>query len=195
MNSMFVHGPSGKIDIVFANPNKNVMAIFLPSNETEEINSEIFSIFEQEGLGVVQINYNNSPVQSQLIDISSCLNIVSTQYQNFNTWIVVGYGYGAFLGMQLLMRRPEITHFIMINTHIVEDFSFLAPCPIPGILIQSAHEPKCDIEKSKILADSLTRKKKFDIKLEIIDSDYKFTYNKDNLSKVIQDYLHQYIIK
>jgi alpha/beta superfamily hydrolase len=49
---------------------------------------------------------------------------------------VAGYSFGAWIGMQLLMRRPEIEGFISIapqpNTY---DFSFLAPCPSSGLII------------------------------------------------------------
>lgn len=44
-------------------------------------------------------------------------------------WIA-GYSFGAFVGMQLLMRRPEITGWISIAPPAAHyDFGFLAPCP------------------------------------------------------------------
>jgi alpha/beta superfamily hydrolase len=41
--------------------------------------------------------------------------------------------------MQLLMRRPEITGFISVSPPAnMYDFSFLAPCPASGLIINGA---------------------------------------------------------
>ena len=41
--------------------------------------------------------------------------------------------------MQLLMRRPEITGFISVSPPAnMYDFSFLAPCPSSGMIINGA---------------------------------------------------------
>ena len=47
---------------------------------------------------------------------------------------VAGFSFGAWIGMQLLMRRPEITGFISVSPPAnMYDFSFLAPCPSSGL--------------------------------------------------------------
>jgi alpha/beta superfamily hydrolase len=49
---------------------------------------------------------------------------------------VAGFSFGAWIGMQLLMRRPEITGFISVSPPAnMYDFSFLAPCPSSGLMI------------------------------------------------------------
>ena len=50
-------------------------------------------------------------------------------------WIA-GFSFGAWIGMQLLMRRPEIEGFISIAPPAnLYDFSFLAPCPSSGLIV------------------------------------------------------------
>ena len=50
-------------------------------------------------------------------------------------WIA-GFSFGAWIGMQLLMRRPEIEGFISVAPPAnLYDFSFLAPCPSSGLII------------------------------------------------------------
>ena len=52
---------------------------------------------------------------------------------------MAGYSFGAWIGMQLLMRRPEINRFISIAPPAnLYDFSFLAPCPASGLLVHGA---------------------------------------------------------
>ena len=64
-------------------------------------------------------------------------------------WIA-GYSFGAWIGMQLLMRRPEIDGFISVappaNSY---DFSFLAPCPSSGLIVTEKDEvvPRADVQK------------------------------------------------
>src|ERR1044071_818466 len=48
-----------------------------------------------------------------------------------------GVSFGAWIGMQLLMRRPEIEGFISVAPPANRfDFSFLAPCPSSGLIVQ-----------------------------------------------------------
>ena len=48
---------------------------------------------------------------------------------------VAGYSFGAWIGMQLLMRRPEIDGFISVAPPANHyDFGFLAPCPSSGLI-------------------------------------------------------------
>ena len=43
--------------------------------------------------------------------------------------------------MQLLMRRPEITGFISVSPPAnMYDFSFLAPCPASGLIINGTND-------------------------------------------------------
>ena len=54
---------------------------------------------------------------------------------------LAGFSFGAWIAMQLLMRRPEINRFVAISPQPnVYDFSFLAPCPTSGQVIYSEND-------------------------------------------------------
>ena len=76
--------------------------------------------------------------------------------------------FGAWIGMQLLMRRPEITGFVSIAPPAsMYDFAFLAPCPASGLIVHGTKDnvvPEADVQK---LVDRLTAQKGI-----------KITYNK-----------------
>ena len=58
-------------------------------------------------------------------------------------WIA-GISFGAWISMQLLMRRPEISGFISMAPLAKHyDFSFLAPCPASG-LFREWRKGHCD---------------------------------------------------
>ncbi|HEY6719258.1 MAG TPA: alpha/beta hydrolase, partial [Reyranella sp.] len=65
-------------------------------------------------------------------------------------WIA-GYSFGAWIGMQLLMRRPEIDCFISVSPPANSyDFAFLAPCPSSGLIVGAEKDevvPIADIQK------------------------------------------------
>ena len=64
---------------------------------------------------------------------------------------VAGFSFGAWIGMQLLMRRPEINGFISVSPPAnMYDFSFLAPCPSSGLIINGDADrivPMDDVER------------------------------------------------
>lgn len=76
-------------------------------------------------------------LQSQNIDASQC-------------WIA-GFSFGAWIAMQVLMRRPEIDGFISVAPPAnMYDFTFLAPCPSSGLIINGSADqvaPAADVAK------------------------------------------------
>ncbi|MCK5518440.1 MAG: alpha/beta hydrolase, partial [Alphaproteobacteria bacterium] len=67
-----------------------------------------------------------------------------------------GFSFGAWIGMQLLMRRPEIHGYVSISPPAnVYDFNFLAPCPNEGLIIQGDNDQIASIESVNRLVDKL----------------------------------------
>lgn len=72
----------------------------------------------------------------ELSDAASALDYLQALSPNSKHCWVAGFSFGAWIGMQLLMRRPEITGFISVAPPAnMYDFSFLAPCPNSGLII------------------------------------------------------------
>ena len=73
---------------------------------------------------------------------------------------VAGFSFGAWIGMQLLMRRPEITGFISASPPAnMYDFSFLAPCPSSGLIINGTKDLIAPPEDTEILVEKLHEQK------------------------------------
>ena len=73
---------------------------------------------------------------------------------------VAGFSFGAWIGMQLLMRRPEITGFISVSPPAnMYDFSFLAPCPASGLIINGTNDRFAKPQDTRILVDKLHEQK------------------------------------
>ena len=62
--------------------------------------------------------------------------------------------------MQLLMRRPEITGFISVSPPAnMYDFSFLAPCPASGLVINGSSDRVAPPQDTVNLVNKLLEQK------------------------------------
>ena len=94
----------------------------------------------------------------ELSDAASALDFLQSMHEGAKACWVAGFSFGAWIGMQLLMRRPEITGFVSVAPPAnMYDFSFLAPCPSSGLIINGEADrivPGEDVEKlaAKLMA-------------------------------------------
>ena len=105
----------------------------------------LYQTFVQRGFATLRFNFRGVGKSQgvfdngigELSDAASALDWVQSIHPEAETTWVAGVSFGAWIGMQLLMRRPEIRGFISIAPPAnMYDFSFLAPCPSSGIIIQ-----------------------------------------------------------
>ena len=93
--------------------------------------------------------------------------------------------------MQLLMRRPEIRGFISIAPPAnMYDFSFLAPCPSSGIIVQGEADEVVTPSAVQKLVDKLRTQRHITINHETIPGANHFFANElDLLMKEVDSYL------
>ena len=87
----------------------------------------------------------------ELSDAASALDYLQEMNPNARQCWVAGFSFGAWISMQLLMRRPEISGFVSVSPPAnMYDFSFLAPCPSSGLIINGEADrvaPPDDVTK------------------------------------------------
>ena len=117
----------------------------------------LFYAFHQRGFSVLRFNFRGvgrsegtfDHGTGELSDAASALDwMQSLNPEARNCW-VAGVSFGSWIGMQLLMRRPEIEGFISIAAMANRyDFSFLAPCPASGLFVHGDQDrvaPSADV--------------------------------------------------
>ena len=129
--------------------------------------------------------------EGELSDAASALDWLQLTNPNAPYFWVGGFSFGAWIGMQLLMRRPEVTGFLSIappaNTF---DFSFLAPCPASGLMVQGAADHLVPPEAVSKLVDKLSAQRGIVINHTLIPgANHFFTGHLDKMLKVVDDYL------
>ncbi len=131
--------------------------------------------------------------EGELSDAASALDWLQTQNPNARNCWVGGFSFGAWISMQLLMRRPEISGFISIAPPAnMYDFTFLAPCPASGIIVHGGRDdivPKADVDK---LVDKLNLQRGITITYKtIVEADHFFGKHMDEMMGLVDSYLDE----
>ncbi len=104
--------------------------------------------FNFRGVGRSQGEYDQGI--GELSDAAAALDYLQALNPNAKHCWVAGFSFGSWIGMQLLMRRPEISGFISVSPNAnMYDFSFLAPCPSSGLIINGSADrvaPPADVD-------------------------------------------------
>ena len=114
--------------------------------------------FNFRGVGKSQGEYDQGI--GELSDAASALDYLQAMNPNAKHCWVAGFSFGAWIGMQLLMRRPEISGFISVSPPAnMYDFSFLAPCPSSGLIINGSGDRVAPPSDTIDLVDKLHEQK------------------------------------
>ena len=124
--------------------------------------------FNFRGVGKSQGTFDNGI--GELSDAASALDWVQQIHPEAEQTWVAGVSFGAWIGMQLLMRRPEIRGFISIAPPAnMYDFSFLAPCPSSGLIIHGDKDRVAPPQSVQKLVDKLKTQKGITIEQQIVE--------------------------
>ena len=145
--------------------------------------------FNFRGVGRSQAEFDNG--QGELSDAAAALDWMQSHNQNASGCWIGGYSFGAWIGMQLMMRRPEITGFIAVAPPAsIHDFSFLAPCPSSGMILHGDNDKVVPVTAAEKLANKLSSQKNIEIDYRVIaGADHFFSSHMRELCAHVEDYL------
>lgn len=123
----------------------------------------------------------------ELSDAASALDYLQTMNPNSKHCWVAGFSFGAWIGMQLLMRRPEITGFISVAPPAnMYDFSFLAPCPSSGLIVNGTADRVAPPKDTATLVGKLREQKGIVVTHEEIEgADHFFRDDEEHMKPMI----------
>lgn len=145
--------------------------------------------FNFRGIGKSEGAYDNG--EGELADAATVLDWLQNFRPNARSFWVAGFSFGSWIGMQLLMRRPEVRGFISIAPPAnMYDFSFLAPCPISGLIVHGSRDDIVPVESVKTLIEKLSKQRGITLTHEVVEgADHFFKSHMVDLSKVLLSYL------
>jgi len=207
MPDVIFNGPEGRIEGRYQQsriPNAPIALMLHPHPQhggtmNNKVVYTLFHAFVRHGFSVLRFNFRGvgrsqgiyDRGEGELADAASALDWLQSYNPNAAACWIAGFSFGAWIGMQLLMRRPEITGFVSVappaNMH---DFGFLAPCPSSGLVIQGdADEVVPEPEVAKLVA-KLSHQRDIEIDYRVIPgADHFFSDYLDELAEELDDFM------
>jgi uncharacterized protein len=151
--------------------------------------------FNFRGVGRSQGVFDNG--QGELADAAAALDWAQAANPNARGCWVAGYSFGAWIAMQLLMRRPEIAGFIAVAPPAsLYDFDFLAPCPASGLIVHGTEDDLVPENEVSKLATRLAFQR--DIKIEyrrVVGTNHFFENRIEDIDTAVERYLRKSLVK
>jgi alpha/beta superfamily hydrolase len=209
MPEIIFNGPEGRLEGRYSHskrPNAPLAVILHPHPQhggtmNNRVTYTVYQTFVGLGFSVLRFNFRGVGRSQgefdsgigELSDAAAALDWLQNINENASGCWVAGFSFGAWIGMQLLMRRPEIEGFISVAPPAkMYDFSFLAPCPSSGLIVHGdADELVPEAEVSK-LAQKLSAQKGITIDYRVIKGANHFFHGRDEqLSNDIEEYVNR----
>ena len=211
MVDLLIPGPEGKIEAKYSHNNRDDSPIVIllhpdPSKGGTmhtKIVFKLYKIFIKAGFSTIRFNFRGVGKSSgefdngegELSDAACVLDWLQQYNTNSKICWVAGFSFGAWIAMQLLMRRPEINGFVSVSPPAnLRDFSFLAPCPSSGLIVHGDKDNICSFDSTKILVEKLQKQKKVDINFKSIKgADHFYENFSEEFENSINEYINQII--
>ncbi|MBX9759550.1 MAG: alpha/beta hydrolase [Beijerinckiaceae bacterium] len=207
MPEVIFTGPAGRLEGRF-HPSKQrgapIAVILHPHPQfggtmNNQIVYQLYYAFAERGFSVLRFNFrgvNRSQGSfdhgaGELSDAAAALDWVQSINPDARSCWIAGVSFGAWIGMQLLMRRPEIEGFISIAPPANRfDFSFLAPCPSSGLFVHGDQDRVAPLKEVMGLIEKLKTQRGILIEHAVVQGANHFFENRvDELIAEVGTYL------
>jgi uncharacterized protein len=207
MPDVVINGPEGRLEGRYHHSKANNAPIALllhphPQHGGTMNNKVVYTLyhaFVRRGFSALRFNFRGvgrsqgtfDRGEGELSDAAAALDWLQTYNPNASACWIGGFSFGAWIGMQLLMRRPEIDGFVSVAPPAnLFDFSFLAPCPASGLIVIGDRDQLVPQEPVQKLVHKLIYQRDIQIAHRIIPgADHFFAGQLEELGAVIDEYL------
>ena len=195
MPEVIFTGPAGRLEGRF-HPSKQrgapIAVILHPHPQfggtmNHQIVYNMYYAFAERGFSVLRFNFRGvgrsqgsfDHGQGELSDAAAALDWAQSINPEARACWIAGISFGSWIGMQLLMRRPEIEGFISIAPPANRfDFSFLAPCPSSGLFVHGDQDRVAPLKEVMALIEKLKTQRGILIEHAVIEGANHFFENR-----------------
>ncbi len=207
MQTKMINGPVGQLEARYTEGKQDdaPIALFLHPHPlhggtmNNKVIYNLFHTFHKRGFAVLRFNFRGVGLsegafakgEGELADAAAALDWLQVMNPNAKHCWIVGFSFGAFIGMQLLMRRPDVVGFVSVAPPSnLYDFSFLSPCPASGLILQGSEDTIVPLDAQIDLVSRLTSQRHVEVVYEVIDgADHFFMDHMAELQQISSDYL------
>ena len=213
MPELIINGPAGRLEARYhheASTESPIALILHPHPQfggtmNNQVVYNLYYTFAQRGFSVLRFNFRGvgrsqgvwDGGPGELSDAASALDWLQQVKPDARTCWIAGVSFGTWIAMQLLMRRPEIDGFICVAPPSnLYDFSFLAPCPSSGLMVNGDKDRVVPTQSVADLSAKLKTQRGIKIDHEVIPGANHFFENKtEQLTTVVGGYLDMRLAK
>jgi hypothetical protein len=207
MPDVIMNGPEGRLEGRYQHgtvPNAPIALMLHPHPQhggtmNNKVIYAAYHAFARKGFSVLRFNFRGvgrsqgrfDRGEGELSDAASALDWLQGYNANASACWIAGFSFGAWIGMQLLMRRPEISGFISIAPPAnLYDFTFLAPCPASGLVLQGDVDDVVPAEAVGKLVHKLSNQRDIDIDYRLIPGANHFFHDRlDELTAELDEFI------
>jgi len=168
-------------------------------NMNNAVTVQLYRVFMKRGFATLRFNFRGIGKSQgefdsgigELADAASALDWLQATNPTASQCWVAGYQFGAWIGMQLLMRRPETDGFISVSPPTnVYDFSFLAPCPASGLFLHGSNDAVATPQEVERVVAKLRTQKGIQIAYDLVDgANHYWTDHLNDVEAHVAQYL------
>ena len=210
MPEVIIPGPVGRIQAMYKHSgqeNAPIAIILHPhpiygGTMNNKVVYAMYHTFAEAGFNVLRFNFRGvggsqgeyDRGEGELEDATAALEWLQENNRSARACWVGGFSFGAWIGMQLLMRRPEVTSFVSIAPPAnMYDFSFLAPCPTSGLMVHGTQDQVAPLVETQKLVERLHMQKGIHIQLDkVAGANHYFQGHLDALDTSVASYLAEH---
>jgi len=207
MPDVIFNGPDGRIEGRYQHSkelNAPIVLLLHPHPQhggtmNNKVVYNLFHAFAQRRFSALRFNFRGvgrsqgafDHGTGELSDAAAALDWLQSHNPDASRCWIAGFSFGAWIGMQLLMRRPEIEGFISVSPPADKyDFTFLAPCPSSGLIIQGDRDETVNEPDVAKLAHKLAHQRGITVDYKLIKgANHFFTDKLDEMNATVSKYL------
>ncbi len=207
MPEVTINGPAGRLEGRYTHNKAHGAPIALvlhphPLHGGTMNNRVVYTLFQSfvaSGFSTLRINFRGvgrsqgkyDRGEGELNDAATAVDWLQTYNPQASAIWIAGFSFGAWIGMQLLMRRPEFRGFVVVAPPAnMYDFTFLAPCPSSGLIIQGDRDEVVAEASVAKLAEKISKQRGLAIDYRIVPgANHFFQDQQDIVSSHVTEYL------
>jgi len=207
MPEVMINGPEGRLQARYNQAEEPGAAIalvlhlhpLLGGTMNNKIVHALYHAFRRQSFSVIRFNFRGvgrsqgqyDHGQGELSDAASVLDWLQLNNLGAERCWIAGFSFGAWIAMQLLMRRPEIEGFVAVSPPANKfDFTFLAPCPSSGLIVHGGADEMVPEPEVSELAKKLQTQRRIEIDYKVIEGAGHFYERElDTMAEIVERYI------
>jgi len=213
MTEVFLKGPTGRLEGQYHQSVKHdapvVLVLHPEPQEGGTMNNrvvyDVYKSFVKNGFSVLRINFRGvgksqgvfSKDEGELSDATAALDWLHSRNMGSRSFWIAGFSFGAWVALQLVMRRPELEDYVLIAPPVrKKDFNFIVPSLASGLIVHGDNDEVACEDIIHDMVDKLISKSESKVDYYTIEgADHFFRDYHNELNEIVDNHIQKRILE